>query len=101
MTLVAMALDNRIRGRESVVFKAQAVLWLIENGIKGLVQAEQLRQQSSGGQLHEIQELVSSAAVGVVPELRANEVSPDVFLAYAHLKRVDQALKALGTWNSD
>jgi hypothetical protein len=100
-TLVAMSLDNRIRGRESVVFKAQSLLWLIENGIKGLVQAEQLKQQSSGRQLHEIQEMLSSLAVGVVPELGPNEVSPDVFLAYAHLKRIDQALKALGTWNSD
>lgn len=98
--LVALAHDDQIKGRESLVYKAQAILWLIENGLRGLAQLQRELEQKSGAELNELRRLLLSASNGVLPDYERNVVKSGLLLSYAQMRRVDRAMKAFSSWTT-
>ncbi len=98
--LVNLANDDRMRGRESLVFGAHAILWLVEDGLRGLSQVEHGLQQRSGAELSELRKLLLLAAKGVMPPYDRDVVKTGMLTGYAHVRRVDRAMKAFNRWTS-
>lgn len=98
--LVGLANDNRMRGRESVIFKAQAIGWVIDNGIRGLSNVEQELKHASGAELRDFQEILSLAANGRMPVFKQDEAKSRISVGYAHMRRIDRAMKAFNRWAS-
>jgi hypothetical protein len=89
-----------MRGLESLAFKAHAILWLVDDALRALVQVERELQQRSGAELSELRKLLLSAAKGEMPDYVRDVVKPQVLTVYAHIRRVDRAMKAFNSWTT-
>jgi hypothetical protein len=98
--LVDLAGDERMRGCESLAFRAHAILWLVDDGLRGLAQVQRVLEQKSGEELSKLQRLSLLAAKGQMPEYDKERVEPRILLGYAQMRRVDRAMKACNSWTT-
>ncbi|RDE12428.1 MAG: hypothetical protein C4K49_10125 [Candidatus Thorarchaeota archaeon] len=98
--LVRLACDSRTHGRETIVVKTLYLLWTVESAAGGLTQLEQIFPRLSADNARRAQKMLAQAIEGHLPRMAPEEGSPDLFLVYSHLNRIDRAAKAVKVWNS-
>jgi hypothetical protein len=94
--LVSLISDKKLFGNESSILKALALVWIIEDAMKGLYEFYENLESVSSDDYEYGLELLSEARKGELRDL--DSVEDRMRILFAHAARINRAMILLNQW---